>query len=128
MSSRSPFWLLVPIKKDSPAYAECRRLAEEKAEEDDDSLYLNDDLEPSVVICATDLGLAFRGTRVSVGAHLMALGFDDNPPHYLENDIEVEGKDLNLIGSLGYLSGVGKNALTQDIGEWLADAFADVEG
>ena len=121
MSSRSPFWLLVPIKKDSPAYDECRRLAEEAAGD-----YY--DLEPSVVICATDLALAFRGTRVSVGAHLMALGFDDNPPHYLENDIEVEGKDLNLIGSLGYLSGVGKNALTQDIGEWLADAFADVEG
>ena len=119
MSSRSPFWLLVPIKKDSPAYAECRRLVEEEA-----AAYY-DDLEPAVVINAIDLDLAFGGTRVSVGAHLMALGEDYYPPHYLEKDIEVDGKDLNLIGSLGYLSGVGKNALTRDIGEWLADAYAE---
>lgn len=119
-------FLVVPIKEDSPAYAECRRLAEKLAAEQGDDDLLSDSLVPAVVVSLEDLSAMYEDGEAAVEAHLSAQDASICP-FYLEADVAVRAKDLSLSESQGYLSGTGKWPLTDGVGAWVADVFNDGE-
>ena len=123
-NEHSPFWLLIPIREDSPAYDECRRLAEEKAEEDDNDEYLNEALVPAVGVSIKDLLLLRLGEKKVLDAMLHEDA--SNAPFYLEATVTVKADDLNFRESLGYLNAPEKWPLTESVGEWIADLFESV--